>query len=84
MEKNKVVRITRDHRLAVIAAVRSVALLCLLALAVFSVLRFRDSFNSASAKQLIAYMKSASYSDVTFEHYDTDSGISTTFAPLGV
>ena len=84
MEKDKVVRITRDHRLTIIAAVRSAALLCLLALAVFSVLRFRDSFNSASAKQLIAYMKSASYTDVTFEHYDTDSGLNTTFAPLGV
>ena len=84
MEKDKVVRITRDHRLTIIAAVRSAALLSLLALAVFSVLRFRDSFNSASAKQLIAYMKSASYTDVTFERYDTDSGISTTFAPLGV
>ena len=84
MEKNKVVRITRDHRLAVIAIVRSVALLCLLALAVFSLLRYRDSFNEASAKQLIAYMKSASYSDVIFEKYDTDSGLNTTFAPLGV
>ena len=84
MEKNKVVRITRDHRLAVIAAVRSIALLCLLALAVFSLLRYRDSFNEASAKQLIAYMKSASYSDVIFEKYDTDSGLNTVFAPIGV
>ncbi|MBQ2866587.1 MAG: hypothetical protein IJE90_08750 [Clostridia bacterium] len=84
MEKNKLVRITRDYRLAVIAAVRSVALLCLLALAVFSVWRYRDDFNSASAKQLIAYVKSASYSDVTFEQYDLGSGLNTTCAPLGV
>ncbi|MBQ2819559.1 MAG: hypothetical protein IJF14_04165 [Clostridia bacterium] len=84
MEKDNVVRITRDYRLTVIAVVRSLALLGLLVLAVFSVWHYRDDFNEASIKQLVAYIRSASYSDVLFEKYETDSGLETVCQPLGV
>ena len=84
MEKDNVVRISRDYRLTVISVVRTLALLGLLVLAVFSVWHYRDDFNEASVKQLIAYVKSASYSDVVFEKYDTDIGLETVCEPLGV
>lgn len=84
MDKDNVVRITKDYRLTVIAVVRSLALLGLLVLAVFSVWHYRDDFNEASLKQLVAYIKSASYSDVLFEKYETDSGLDTKCQPLGV
>ena len=67
MDKDNVIRITKDYRLTVISVIRTLALLGLLILVVFSVWHYRDDFNEASVKQLIAYVKSASYSDVVFE-----------------
>lgn len=84
MDKDNVIRITKDYRLTVISVIRTLALLGLLILVVFSVWHYRDDFNEASVKQLIAYVKSASYSDVVFEKYETDIGLDTICEPLGV
>jgi len=84
MDKDNAVKIRPDLRLPIISAIRSVSLLCLLLLAVFSVWHYRDDLNAASGKQLIAYIKSASYSDVLFEKYESGTGLSVTCAPLGV
>ena len=84
MDKDNAVKIRPDLRLPIISAIRSASLLCLLLLAVFSVWHYRDDLNAAGGKQLIAYIKSASYSDVLFEKYESGSGLSVTCAPLGV
>ena len=76
--------VRQDNRPIYIRAIRSLALIALLALMVFSLWTFREDINTASAKKLLAYIRSSSYSDVSFERYDVDGGFKIRYDTLNL
>ncbi len=81
---DNITRVRQDNRPLYIRAIRSLALIALLALFVFSLWTFREDINTASAKKMLAYIRSASYSDVRFERYDIDGGFKIRYDTLNV
>ncbi|MBR5391010.1 MAG: hypothetical protein IK141_06925 [Clostridia bacterium] len=80
--KDNITRFRQDKRLAVVGALRSLALLGMLAIVVFCIFRYHEDLAPSNLKRLSAYLKTANAASDPFTEYRFESGLNTCCAPF--
>lgn len=80
--KDNITRFRQDKRLAVVGALRSLALLGMLAIVVFCIFRYHEDLAPANFKRLSAYLKTASAASDPFTEYRFETGLNTDYVPF--
>lgn len=80
--KDNITRFRQDKRLAVVGALRSLALLGMLAIVVFCIFRYHEDLAPGNLKRLSAYLKTANAASAPFTEYRFETGLSTDYAPF--
>ncbi len=79
--KSNITKFRQDKRLAVVGALRSLALLGLLATTVFCIFVYREDFSLQNIGRIVSYLKAAGRSG-EFQSYSFESGLDSVYVPF--